>query len=189
MRKMIAGLAAGVMLALGGTASADLVSGPADYDVHVSVNGNPFYGKWAIVDDRPYLGVEALSEILKLPRKHYYKAWNVAENAKEAGDPLMLMTTAEGSKVKTIRFAGVTMVDLYEVAYALDLPVHHNFRNKTIPVGDEYTGEYMKGAWYRYMARKRGWRIHDDTNRFHPQYDQRHTDREWHDLPWEPTRL
>ena len=79
MRKMIAGLAAGVMLALGGTASAECVTCSTDYDVEVSVNGNPFYGKWAIVDDRPYLGVEALSEILELPRKHYYKAWNIAD--------------------------------------------------------------------------------------------------------------
>ena len=81
------------------------------------------------------------------------------------------------------------MVDLYAVANALDLPVHHNFRTKTIQVGSDYTGEEMKGKWYRYMARKRGWRIHDDVNRFHPKYKQRNRDREWDDLPWEPSRL
>ncbi len=188
MRKLIAGLAAGVMVALGGAANADCLNCDG-YEASVSVNGNPFFGKWAIVDDRPYLSIEALSDSLKLPRKHYYKAWDVARNAKEVGDPLTLMTTADGSKVKTIRFAGVAMVDLYGVANALDLPVHHNFRNKTIQVGSDYNGEMMKGAWYRYMARTRGWRMYDDIDRGRWENRQENRDREWDDLPWEPKRL
>jgi hypothetical protein len=188
MRKMIAGLAAGVMLALGGMANADCVNCD-EYDLNVNVNGNPFFGKWAIVDDRPYLGVEALSDSLKLPRKHYYKAWDIARDAKETGDPLMLMTTAEGTKIPTLRFGGVTMVDLYAVANALDLPVHHNFRNKTFQVGSDYNGEMMKGAWYRYMARKHGWALHDDLDRYRWRYHQPTHLREWDDLPWEPLKI
>ena len=84
MRKMIAGLAAGIVLAMGGAASADF-NYPTDggYDVSLNVNGNPFFGKWAIVDDRPYVGIEAFSDALGIPRKHYYKSWNVAEGAED----------------------------------------------------------------------------------------------------------
>ena len=167
MRKMIAGLAAGIVLAMGGAASADF-NYPTDggYDVNLNVNGNPFYGKWAIVDDRPYVGIEAFSDALGIPRKHYYKSWNVAEGAEDAGDPLVLMSTAEGLEVDTIRFGGVTMVDLYSATAALGIPVHHNFTNKTIQVGSRYVGHEMPGAWYRYMARHRGWRQQNDFSRF-----------------------
>lgn len=183
MSKMIAGLAAGVMLALGGVAGAD------DSALNLSINGKPFYGKWTMVDDRPYVGIEALSDALNLPRKHYYKAWNVTEEAAEAGDPLTLMSTADDSEVKTIRFAGVTMVDLYQVANALDLPVHHNFRTKTFQIGSNYTGEEMKGKWYRYLSRAHGWRVDTDLNRLHPINRTHRHDREWNDIPWEPSRL
>jgi hypothetical protein len=169
MRKMIAGLAAGVVLALGGVASADF-DYPTDggYVLNLNVNGNPFYGKWAMVDDRPFVGIEALSDALNLPRKHYYKSWHVAEEAEETGDPLVLMATAEELEVDAIRFGGVTMVDLYSVAAALGMPVHHNFRNKTIQLGSEYTGHEIPGAWYRYLSRNRGWRANDDFERIFP---------------------
>lgn len=191
MSKMIAGLALGVALALGGVASADCASCPSKkkQDLNVSVNGNPFYGKWAFVEGRPYVGIEALSDALKLSRKHYYKAWNVTENAEDAGDPLSLMTTADDSEVKTIRHGGVAMVDLYAVANALDLPVHHNFRTKTIQVGSNYTGEEMKGKWYRYMSRTRGWTVDTDLNRWRSRNTTRKNDRDWNDIPWEPKKI
>ena len=162
MRKMIAGLAAGVLLALGGVANADCV-GCDEYDVKVSVNGNSFDGKWTIVDDRPYVGLESLSNILLMPRTKDFLAHNLGGT--EGLNPLEFGARAGGQKLNTIRFAGVTMVDLYEVASALDLPVHHNFRNKTIQIGSNYTGEEMKGKWYRYFSRVRGYRLHDDIDR------------------------
>ena len=184
MRKMIAGLALGLTLAAGGMANAECI-GCDQYDVKLSVNVNPFYGKWAIVDDRPYVGVEALSDALGLPRKHNYKAWNINRQGMNAGDPLMLMAQTPNGKVNTIRFAGVTMVDLYGVAAALDLPVHHNFRNKTFQLGSDYNGEEMIGAWYRYMARTRGWRDTYDVERVRRENRKRKHDRESDDLPWE----
>lgn len=185
MRKMIAGLAAGIMLAMGGVASADW-DYPTDggYVVNLNVNGKPFFGKWAFVNDRPFVGIEAFSDALGVPRKHYYKSWNLAENAAEVGDPLVLMSTAEEKEVDTIRFGGVTMVDLYSAAAALDLPVHHNFRNKTIQVGSNYIGHQMPGAWYRYMARQRGWRLNTDMDRLrwgHETFREYNHDRLWHD--------
>lgn len=187
MRKMIAGLAAGVVLTMGGVASADW-DYPTDggYDLNLTVNGNPFYGKWAMVDDRPFVGVEALSDALDLPRKHYYKSWHVAETAEEKGDPLVLMTTAEELEVDTIRFGGVTMVDLYSVSAALGIPVHHNFRSKTIQLGDEYVGSDIPGKWYRYLSRQRGWRLWTDIERIQPGPNNEHyrvynRDRLWDD--------
>jgi hypothetical protein len=188
MRKMIAGLAAGLILALGGVASADW-DYPTDggYVIHLNINGNPFYGKWTMVDDRPFVGIEALSDALDLPRKHYYKSWHVAEKAEETGDPLVLMTTAEELEVDTMRFAGVTMVDLYSVSAALGMPVHHNFRNKTIQVGSDYVGHEIPGKWYRYLSRQRGWRLMYDMTRTecyapwgHP-YREYNKDRLWDD--------
>lgn len=189
MRKMIAGLAAGLCLAVGGVASADCMNCD-DYDVNLNVNGNPFYGKWAIVDDRPYVGIEALSDALNLPRKHNYKAWNMDRKGMSGGDPLTLMTQTKNGKVDTIRFAGVTMVDLYQVAANLRMPVHHNFNNKTIQVGKNYNGEIMKGKWYRYLSRARGWNLETDLDRCR---DKTRTpirrDMEWDDAPREKSRL
>lgn len=190
MRKMIAGLAVGIALALGGTASADF-NYPNDggYDLNLTVNGAPFYGKWAIVNDRPYVGIEALSDSLGLPRKHNYKAWNLKDGAEEAGDPLTLMSLADGSEVNTIRFAGVTMVDLYSVAGALGLPVHHNFSNKTIQVGNRYTGEQMPGKWYRYMSRAHGWRFINEAERWRWENRAHYRDRDWTDTAPNQYRL
>jgi hypothetical protein len=188
MRKMIAGLATGILLALGGVASADGTTCEG-YDVNLSVNGDPFYGKWAIVDDRPFVGVEALSDLLEIPRVHNYKAWNIDRQGMDGGDPLMLMTQTKDGEIKTIRYAGVTMVDLYGVAAALDLPVHHNFRNKTIQVGSNYTGEEMKGKWYRYLSRRRGWNLETDIDRLRPGVMDYTDYQEFHDSPKERQRF
>lgn len=188
MRKMIAGLAAGIVLALGGVACADWEY-PHDggYDLNLNVNGSPFYGKWMIINDRPFVGIEALSDALNLPRKHYYKSWHVAETAEDTGDPLVLMATAEELEVDAMRVGGVTMVDLYSVTSALGIPVHHNFRNKTIQVGSDYVGHEIPGKWYRYLSRQRGWRQNDDFERVFPNgsvakgYKSTNRDRLWDD--------
>ncbi len=159
-------LVAGAVLATGGAASADCLS-CGKYDVKLTVNGNPFYGNWAIVNDRPYVGLEAFSDYVGVPRSHYYKGWSFAKTPSESIDPLEHLVTAEGKKVDTIRFGGVTMIDLYRAAEALSIPVHHNFRNKTIQVGSTYSGSDMKGEKYRYLSRQRGWTAKDDLTRFH----------------------
>lgn len=165
MKKYIAGLVAGVVLAMGGVAAADCVTCD-DYDVKLSVNGNPFFGKWAIVDDRPYVAVEAFANALDMPRKHYYKGWSLAKKPSKNIDPLELLTLADKSKVKTIRFAGLAMVDLFGAANALDLDIHHNFANSTIQVGDNYKGEMNKGKTYRYLSRAKGWTNTQRDERF-----------------------
>jgi hypothetical protein len=160
MKKYMIGLVAGAILAVGGAASADCV-GCEGYDVRLTVNGNPFYGKWAIVDDRPYVGIEAFSDYMGVPRSHYYKGWSFAKTPSESIAPLDLQVMAEQEKVDTIRFAGVTMVDLNQAADALGVPVHRDLRQKIIQVGTGYTGENMKGKWYRHLSRSRGWTARD----------------------------
>lgn len=157
MKKLVMGLVAGAIMAMGGAASADCV-GCEGYDVRLWVNGNPYYGKWAIVNDRPYVGIEAFSDYIGVPRAHYYKGWSFAKTPSESISPLDLQVMTEQEKVDTIRFAGVTMVDLNQAADALGVPVHRDLRQKIIQVGHTgYTGEQMKGRWYRHMSRARGW--------------------------------
>ena len=165
MKKLVMGLVAGVVLATAGAASADCLS-CGQYDVKLTVNGSPFYGKWAIVNDRPFVGLEAFSDYVGVPRSHYYKGWSFAATPAETIEPLEHLVTTEGKPVETIRFGGVTMIDLYRTAEALDIPVHHDFRSKTIQVGSGYTGEQMKGKLYRHMSRNRGWTAPDALSRF-----------------------
>jgi hypothetical protein len=177
MKKLMMGLVAGAVLALGGAAGADCM-GCEGYDVRLTVNGNPYYGKWAIVNDRPYVGIEAFSDYIGVPRAHYYKGWSFAKTPSETIAPLDLQVFTEQEKVDTIRFAGVTMVDLNQAAQALGVPVHRDFRRKIIQVGHTgYTGEQMKGQWYRHLNRSRGWTDQDWLERFSKRWDRRE---------WEP---
>lgn len=171
MKKYIAGIVAGAVLALGGVAAADCVT-CEDYDVKLSVNGNPYFGKWAIVDDRPYVAVEAFANALDMPSKHYYKGWSLGKKPSKNIDPLELLTLAESKKVKTIRFGGNAMVDLFGAANALGLDIHHNFTNSTIQVGDNYKGQMNKGKTYRYLSRARGWVTPDTQHRVYNKHMQ-----------------
>lgn len=159
MKKYMLGLVATAIVAMGGAASADCADGDCgNYDVRLTVNGNPYYGKWAYVNDRPYVGIEAFSDYVGVPRSHYYQGWSFAKAPSETISPLDLQVMVEQQKVDTIRFAGVTMVDLNQAATALGVPVHRDFRRKIIQVGHTgYTGEQIKGKWYRHMSRSRGW--------------------------------
>ena len=87
MKKLIMGLVVGAALATGGAASADCLS-CGKYDVKLTVNGNPFYGNWAIVKDRPFVGIEAFSDYVGVPRSHYYKGWSFAKTPAETIEPL-----------------------------------------------------------------------------------------------------
>lgn len=158
MKKYMLGLVAAAAVAMGGAAAADCGTPCGQYNVRLTVNGNPYYGKWAIVNDRPYVGIEAFSDYMGVPRSHYYKGWSFAKTPSENIAPLDLGVMVEQEKVDTIRFAGVTMVDLNQAAQALGVPVHRDLRKKIIQVGHTgYTGEQMKGKWYRHMSHKRGW--------------------------------
>jgi hypothetical protein len=172
MKKLMMGLVASAVLVLGGAANAEC-DGPTDqdgcegYNIRMTVNGNPYFGKWAIVNDRPFVGIEAFSDYMGVPRAHYYKGWSFAKTPSENISPLDLQVLTEEKKVDTIRFAGVTMVDLNQAAQALGVPVHRDLRQKIIQVGTGYSGENMKGAWYRHLDRARGWTDADWMERLH----------------------
>ncbi len=166
MKKLFLGLATAALLAMGGAATADCTG--CEYDLNLNVNGTPFYGNWALVNDRPFVGVEAFSDAVGLPRSHYYQGWSIGEKPSDNIAPLEFLVRAGDKPVETIRFGGVTMIDLYKTAEALDLPVHHNFNTKTIQVGDRYVGHELPGAWYRRLSRTRGWTDADWMQRLMP---------------------
>lgn len=123
-------------------------------DLSVEVNGKPFYGKWAMIDERPYVGVEAFGQALGLPRIHNAKDWQLAESASGTSNPLDLVVRGPKGKLPTVRQGGVTMVDLIAASEALGLPFHYNTYARTFQVGSPYYGEQMRGAWTRwYNAR------------------------------------
>ena len=178
MKKYLLGMMAFAILATGGAASADDCMGCDGYNIRLTVNGNPYYGKWALVNDKPYVGIEAFSDYIGVPTAHYYKGWSFAKTPSESIAPLDFAVMTGDKPVDTIRFAGVTMVDLYATADALGVPVHHDFGKKIIQVGDTgYIGENMKGQWYRHLSRARGWTDRDWMERMYIM-DRRHE--------WEP---
>lgn len=156
MKNLIAGLVLSALVATGSAASAECYTcegcGPK-----INVNGKPFMGKWAMIDDRPYIGIESFSDALGIPRAHNFKGWSLAQNPDPNVNPFELATKVEDDMVPTVRFGGVTMIDLMAASNALDMPFHHNFRNRTFQVGSNYTGEEIKGAWYSYLSQARGW--------------------------------
>lgn len=145
------------MLVIVGVAMTLTFASPASArDLSVSVNGQPFYGKWAMVDERPYVGVEAFASALGLPRIHNAKDWQLADKASGTSNPLDLVVRGPKGKLPTVRQGGVTMVDLRAAADALGLPFHYNTFARTFQVGSPYYGEAMKGAWYRWYNQRYG---------------------------------
>ena len=56
--------------------------------------------------------------------------------------------------------------------------MHRDFRQKIIQVGHTgYTGEQMKGQWYRQLSRSRGWTDIDWMETLHKRHDR---------FEWEP---
>lgn len=164
MKKLMLGLLAGAVFFCGGAANAKDCNGSpecGDYKLRLTVNGQPFFGSWAIVNEKPYIGIESFADYLGIERAHNYKGWSIAKSASSNTSPLELKVLAENKPVDTIRFGGVTMVSLYEAADALGLAVHKNFQRKIIQVGTGYSGEDMPGRWYRYLSRVKGWRSID----------------------------
>lgn len=122
------------------------------------VNGVNFEGKWAIIGERPYIGAESFANALGLPRITNYKARVLAKKSTGAHSPLDLIVYGpKNQKLPTVRHAGVTMCDLEAACEELGLPFHRNFYTRVWQVGSPYRGEFLKGAWYRFLNQKNGW--------------------------------
>ncbi len=138
-------------------ARAEFVDQRPHSDATINVNGIEFQGKWAIIGERPYVGVESFGKALGLPRIHNAKGWQLAEKPMGTLNPLELVVKGPRSKLPTVRHAGVTMVDLLAASDALGLETHHNFYSRTWQIGTPYKGEFLKGAYYRWLAHANNW--------------------------------
>lgn len=150
-----------VMMVVGAALALSLVSPAmarqANKDATIQVNGTNFEGKWAIIGERPYVGVESFAKALGLPRIHNVKDWQLAQSPSGPVNPLELVVRGPKSKLPTVRHAGATMVDLKAACADLDIPLHYNFYSRVWQVGSPYKGEFLKGAWYRWLSNSHRW--------------------------------
>lgn len=149
-----------VALLLGGTAAPSAARVDNDA-VQIMINGVRYDGEWAYIGGRPYVGVESFGKSLGFPREHNVKGWCLNPPPPPASQcnvsPFELAVQAKGKALPTVRFAGVTMVDLRTALEALDIPFHYRFYDRTYSVGNPYYGEYMKGAYYRWLSLNNDW--------------------------------
>lgn len=128
--------------------------------VTIKVEGVTFEGVWAMVGERPYVGVESFGNAMGYPRVHNVKGYALnppGTPRSTSVNPLVLAVEANGKQVPTTRFAGATMCDLQSTCKALDIPYHYDFSTRTFEVDSPYRGEIMKGALYRWWALHYGW--------------------------------
>ncbi|MEW6278770.1 MAG: hypothetical protein AB1758_09125 [Candidatus Eremiobacterota bacterium] len=162
MKKWLLLAAAAVTLA-GATASpsqADSGNMIMRDPVTIKVEGVTYEGVWAMIGERPYVGVESFGKALGYPRHHNAKGWclNPPDGKhRDPTNPFVLAVEAAGKRVPTARFAGATMVDLRSACEALDIPFHYDFHCRIFEVGSPYEGEIMKGALYRWHANHYDW--------------------------------
>lgn len=146
---------------LGATLFASMATGAsASYWEHpdqtIRVNGHEYYGRWAYIGERPYVNVESFGKALGVPRRHNAKNWYLGESGGPSGSPFQMLVESGKFKLPTVRFGGATYVDLIAACEALKIPYHRDFDNRFLEVGDAYQGEYMIGAWERFVNGKTG---------------------------------
>jgi len=128
------------------------------HDVKIVVNGVPFHGEWAMVGERPYVGIESLGKALGSPRQHNVLGWCLesADSAAKTCDanPLELLVRSQGQTLKTVRHGGVTMVDLRQAAQVLGLSMRHRLHDRTFMVGLPFYGQSAAGDQHRQRTLK-----------------------------------
>lgn len=125
--------------------------------VDIQIQGVPFFGEWAFIGGRPYVGIESFGKALGFPREHNVLGWCLNPPPPPATactvSPFALAVQSKGKNLRTVRFGGNTMVDLRQALDVLDIPFHYGYTDaQTFYVGNPYEGESMKGAWYRWRA-------------------------------------
>lgn len=144
------GVAAALFAGLTGVSQASYWDHP---DTTIRVNGSTYYGRWAYINERPYVNVETFGRMLGVPRRHDTQNWYLGTEGKPSGSPFQMVVESGTVKLPTARFGGATFVDLQAACQALDIPYHRDYNGNTLEVGDGYRGEYMNGAWQRYSNR------------------------------------
>lgn len=120
----------------------------------IRIDGRPYEGRWAMIGDRPFVDVESFGKALGLPRRHNVKNWYLSSQGNPKGSPFQLQVESINCKLPTQRFGGGTYVELQSACKAMQIPLHWDSRGKVFEVGDAYAGEYMIGAWQRWLVNK-----------------------------------
>lgn len=120
----------------------------------IRINGREYQGTWAMIGERPYVNVESFGMALGLPRRHNVKNWNLGTTSTPKGSPFQMLVEGGTVKLPTTRFGGATYVDLQAACQALGIPFHRDYDGEFLEVGDAYQGEYMRGAWERWLNAK-----------------------------------
>ena len=120
----------------------------------IRIDGKVFEGKWAMIGDRPYVNVESFGKALGLPRRHNVKNWYLSSQGNPKGSPFQLQVESVNTKLPTTRFGGATFVDMRSACKAMDIPVHFDTRGHYFEIGEAYAGQYMIGAWQRWLNGK-----------------------------------
>ena len=123
----------------------------------IRINGQEYHGRWAYVGERPYVNVESFGKALGVPRRHNVKNWYIGEKGAPAGSPFQMLVESGKFKLPTARFGGATYVDLQAACQALGIPFHRDYDGEYLEIGDAYQGEYMIGAWQRWLNGKQAY--------------------------------
>ena len=107
-----------------------------------------------MIGDRPYVNVESFGKALGLPRRHNVKNWYLSSQGAPKGSPFQMQVESVKGKLPTTRVGGGTFVELQAACSAMEIPLHWDTRSQVFEVGEAYAGQYMIGAWQRWMNGK-----------------------------------
>lgn len=142
---------AALFLAMSGTSWAGWLE---PHEQQIRIDGIIYEGRWAYIGDRPYVNVESFGKALGLPRRHNVKNWYLSSQGSPKGSPFQMQVESCTGKLPTVRNGGATFVDLQSACQAMEIPFHYDFYNKYYEIGDAYHGQYMIGAWQRWINGK-----------------------------------
>ncbi len=140
-----------LFLALSGSSWAGWLE---NHEQQIRIDGTVFEGRWAYIGDRPYVNVESFGKALGLPRRHNVKNWYLSSQGAPKGSPFQMQVESVTGKLPTVRNGGATFVDLEAACKAMQIPFHYDFYDMVYEVGDAYKGQYMIGAWQRWLNGK-----------------------------------
>lgn len=120
----------------------------------IRIDGIIYEGQWAYVGERPYVNVESFGKALGYPRRHNVKNWYLGKEGAPKGSPFQLMVESYGKDLPTTRFGGGTFVDMQAACKQLHIPFHYDPEGQVYEIGNPYQGEYMIGAWQRWLNGK-----------------------------------
>jgi hypothetical protein len=97
----------------------------------IMINGHLFEGRWAYVEDRPFVSVSAFEHALGLPHRHDTRNWYLGAEGAPHGNVLQPGVESAAGKLPSVSYGGTMMVDLRAACKALHLRCHEDFETGT----------------------------------------------------------